>query len=111
MKKCIKNFLVVFMMFVFFSGVCFSAQLKKVSRQKAMDLIYFAIQNYPCASYFYSMECPNCHKETSEHGYYFITTDNIIFSFIICTYCKYLEVGYTGDEKTNPGGTLYKGTK
>ena len=111
MKKILNLLLIIVAMSVL-STLCFSATTPKISRQKALKLVASAMRAYPCISYFYSMECPNCHKLTAENGCYLITPPvDIVFSFLRCTYCNYLEAGYAGDPQTNPGGTLYKGTK
>jgi len=115
MKKYIKIFLIVFMMFVL-NILCFSAQPKKISRQKAIQYVASLMDNCPRIKYLCFQKCANCNNYTAEHGFYYVTSDgtfknSVIYFYAYCKNCDYLEVGYRGDDKTNYGGYLYQGTK
>lgn len=112
---CIKLLFIAFMMFILNSYV-FCTPPQKISRQKALEMIAVATQNFPRINYLYPEECPNCKNYTEERDFYFVSFDGIfensvVFFIGFCKHCNYLECGYHGDDNTNKGGYLYRGTK
>lgn len=108
-------FLIIFIIFGL-NVLCFSAPPKKVSRQKALQLIATVMQTWPRMNYLFPQECTNCNNYTQERDFYYVSSDgtfenSVIFFYGFCKKCNYLEVGYRGDDEKNYGGFLYQGTK
>ena len=109
MKKNIKLFIIIYMLFVLNMSCFAEPPVKdKLSRNGAIACFAVLVRDLNSTKSLTSQKCPNCHNYTSDQTWYRVYNYQDGTSYLyfgkLCYKCNYFEFGYDNYY-------LYRGTK